>query len=97
MKFTRETVEAIAELAKLRLSEQEIARYTEQLSSILTYVEKLNEVDTSNVPLTASVLPLQNVLRQDVPATPLTPTEVVANAHQAEDNQFRVSAVLDNS
>lgn len=96
MEITREEVQAVAELAKLQLSEDEIDRYTEQLSSILDYIQKLDEVDTSAVPPTASVLPVTNVLREDAVGATLLPDEVVANASDAEDNQFRVSAVLDN-
>ncbi len=97
MAITREEVLNVAELAKLDLSEDEVTAYVEQLSSILDYFNQLNTIDTSNVPPTASVLPLQNVLRTDEPATPLPPEAVTANASEAEANQFRVSAVLDGS
>jgi aspartyl-tRNA(Asn)/glutamyl-tRNA(Gln) amidotransferase subunit C len=97
MALTREEVQAVAELAKLKLTEEEIALYAEQLNDILAYVDKLREVDISDVPPTASVLPLKNVLRADNPAEPLSSEDVTANASDAEGNQFRVSAVLDNS
>ena len=97
MKLTQEEVEAVAELAKLDLSPEEVALYTDQLSAILDYIDKLSEVDISDIPPTASVLPIQNVLREDRVGATLTPDEVVANASDAEDNQFKVSAVLDNS
>jgi aspartyl-tRNA(Asn)/glutamyl-tRNA(Gln) amidotransferase subunit C len=94
--ITREEVEAVAELAKLELTEDEIEQYAHQLNDILQYVDQLNEVDTSDVPPTASVLPLKNVMRADAVRDPLPPEDVTANAAQAEGNQFRVSAVLDN-
>lgn len=97
MTITRAEVEAVAELAKLELSEEELDLYATQLNDILGYIEKLNQLDTSDVPPTASVLPLQNVLRADETATPLPPEDVTANASDAEANQFRVSAVLDGS
>lgn len=97
MALTREEIEAVAELAKLQLSADEIEQYGEQLNDILKYVEKLNEVDTSDVPPTASVLPIQNVLRQDEVGDALPSEKVIANAADAEANQFKVSAVLDNS
>lgn len=96
-KITREEVEAVAELAKLKISDDDIGRYAEQLNDILNYIEKLSEVDTSNVPPTASVLPLTNVLRDDTVGAALSNEDVVANAADAQDNQFKVSAVLDNS
>lgn len=96
MALTREEVEAVAELAKLELTEDEIELYAHQLNDILQYVDQLNEVDTSDVPPTASVLPLKNVLRADTPKEPLSTDDVVANASEAEGSQFRVSAVLDS-
>jgi aspartyl-tRNA(Asn)/glutamyl-tRNA(Gln) amidotransferase subunit C len=95
VELSREEVRTIAELAKLDLTEDEVALYAGQLSSILGYFERLQQLDTSHIPPTASVLPLKNVLRADIPAQPLSPEQVVANAPDAEDNQFRVSAVLE--
>lgn len=97
LEITRDEVVTVADLARLKLTEDEIVLYSNQLNSILEYIHKLNEVDTSNVPPTASVLPLKNVLRDDKVGPTLTPDQVVANAADAEDNQFKVSAVLDNS
>jgi aspartyl-tRNA(Asn)/glutamyl-tRNA(Gln) amidotransferase subunit C len=93
--LSHEEVRRIAELAKLDLTDDEVALYAGQLSNILDYFQKLQQLDTSHIEPTASVLPLKNVLRQDVAMQPLTPDEVIANAPDAEDYQFRVSAVLD--
>jgi len=95
--ITREEVESVAELAKLELTEDEIKLYGEQLNSILEYIDQLNEVDVSDIPPTASVLPLKNVMRDDTTHEGLPPEDVTANASDAEANQFRVRAVLDNS
>ncbi|MCU0466476.1 MAG: Asp-tRNA(Asn)/Glu-tRNA(Gln) amidotransferase subunit GatC [Anaerolineae bacterium] len=94
MQLSHEAVRAIAELAKLELTDAEVETYTGQLASILSYFETLEQVDTSSIPATASVLPLVNVLREDVALPALSPAEVVANAPAAEDNQFVVGAVL---
>lgn len=94
MELTHEEVRNIAELAKLDLTDEEIERYAGQLSAILGYFQRLQELDTSHIAPTASVLPLQNVMRDDVPGAPLSPEQVIANAPDSEDNQFRVSAVL---
>jgi aspartyl-tRNA(Asn)/glutamyl-tRNA(Gln) amidotransferase subunit C len=94
MELSHDTVRAIAELAKLELSDDEIALYAGQLSNILNSFQKLQTLDTSHIPPTASVLPLTNVLRSDEPYPALAPQQVIANAPDAEDNQFRVSAVL---
>jgi aspartyl-tRNA(Asn)/glutamyl-tRNA(Gln) amidotransferase subunit C len=95
VELSREEVRNIAELAKLDLTDEEVNLYAGQLSNILGYFERLQQLDTSHIPPTASVLPLKNVLRPDMPAQPLPPEQVIANAPDAEDNQFRVSAVLD--
>jgi aspartyl-tRNA(Asn)/glutamyl-tRNA(Gln) amidotransferase subunit C len=89
-----EQVRQIAELAKLELTADEVALYAGQLTSILRYFERLQELDTSHIPPTASVLPLQNVFRPDVAGPPLTPEEVIANAADSAEGQFRVSAIL---
>ena len=96
MSLTRAQVEHIAELAKLKLSEDEIDRMTVQLSAILDYAARLQELNTDAIPPTASVVPLQNVLRQDVVAPSLARNDVLANAPDKDDeNQFfRVRAIL---
>lgn len=94
VELTHDEVRTIAELAKLDLTDDEIALYAGQLSEVFNYFQRLQELDTSHIEPTASVLPLQNVLREDVPGQPLTPEDAVANAPDSDDNQFRVSAVL---
>ncbi len=94
MELTSDEVRTIAELAKLELTEEEIALYAGQLNDVLNYFQRLQELDTSHIEPTASVLPLKNVLRPDTSTAPLTPEQAVANAPDAEANQFRVSAVL---
>jgi len=88
-------VEHIAELAKLQLSDEEKALYAGQLSAILDYFNRLQQLDTDDVPPMTSVLPLNNVLRDDVAEACLPTGELLANAPDAEDDMFRVNAVLD--
>jgi aspartyl-tRNA(Asn)/glutamyl-tRNA(Gln) amidotransferase subunit C len=95
MKLNRENVEHIAELARLTLSDEEKALYQEQLSAILAYFEKLQELDTGAISPTASVLPLRNVMREDEPKLPAPREDILANAPAAEDGCFEVPAVLD--
>ncbi len=95
MKLSREQVIDIADLAKLDLTEQEIEQYAEQLSAVLDYADRLNELNTDDIPPTASVLPLQSVMREDEVRPSLPPEKVLANAPAAVDNQFRVDAVLE--
>lgn len=95
MSLTRAEVEHIARLARLELTEEELSRFGEQLSSILDYAARLREVDTSTIPPTASVLNAGLPLREDVPAPSLDVTAVLRNAPQVEENQFRVPPVLE--
>lgn len=96
MKLTREQVMNIAELAKLELTEDEIAQYGDQLSAILDYAAKLEALDTANIPPTATVLPLENIMREDVVRPSLERAEALANAPAALEGQFRVDAVMDS-
>lgn len=93
-RLSLEEVRDIAELAKLELSDEQVTMYTQQLSQILDYFQLLQEVDTSQVDPTASVIPLRSVMRADENPVALSPEEVIANAPSASGNQFKVSAVL---
>lgn len=95
MQLTLGEVRHVAELAKLHLTEAEVAEYAEQLSEILAYAESLRAVDTSGVPPTPFVLPLENVMREDVPEPGLTNEQALANAPDSTDGFFRVRAVFD--
>ena len=95
MKLTLAQVEHIAELARLALSDEEKALYQEQLSAILEYAERLQAVDTSAIPPTATVLPLRSVMRADEPHDSMSREDVLANAPRAEADCFHVQAVLD--
>ncbi len=96
MTIDRKTVEHIAELAKLKLTPPEIDRYADQLSDILAYAERLQALDTDAIPPTASVLPVDTVLRPDAVQPSLSTGEALANAADADADQFRVEAVWDD-
>ncbi|MCD6476251.1 MAG: Asp-tRNA(Asn)/Glu-tRNA(Gln) amidotransferase subunit GatC [Anaerolineaceae bacterium] len=94
MKLTREEVEHIARLARLVLTDEEIDRYQEQLSAILEYAARLQNLDTGDIPPTASVLPPRSVLRKDVAGKTFTYEDLFRNAPSIEDKQFKVPPVL---
>ncbi len=96
MPLTRSQVQHIAELARLKLSEEELVRMTEQLSAILDYAARLQELDTEAIPPTASVVPLENVMREDSITPSLPRAAVLANAPDKDekDEFFRVRAIL---
>ena len=95
MTLTIAEVEHIASLARLNLTDAEVARFREQLSAILDYVAQLQALDTSDIPPTSSVLPPRSVLRQDEPHPGLALDALLANAPQVEADQFRVPPVLE--
>ncbi|MGD9101120.1 MAG: Asp-tRNA(Asn)/Glu-tRNA(Gln) amidotransferase subunit GatC [Anaerolineae bacterium] len=95
MKLTREQVVHIAELARLALSDAEIALYQEQLSAVLDYAERLQALDTDAIPPTATVLPAHNVMRADEPGPSMARDDILSNAPAAEEGHFRVPAVLE--
>jgi aspartyl-tRNA(Asn)/glutamyl-tRNA(Gln) amidotransferase subunit C len=96
MNLTKPQVQHIAELAKLDLQKAEIEKFRQQLSSILEYVELLNEVDTSNIEPTAQTTGLKNVFREDKPSKKevLTQGEVLANAPEKQEGFIKTKAVL---
>ncbi|WP_228243527.1 Asp-tRNA(Asn)/Glu-tRNA(Gln) amidotransferase subunit GatC [Porphyrobacter sp. GA68] len=100
MSITVETVARIASLARVRMSEAELARMAPELSGILDWVEQLEEVDTSSVEPMAAVIPNHLRLREDVvDADPLTGggqrDAVLANAPMAEHGFFAVPKVIE--
>lgn len=94
MVLTLEEVKHIADLARLALTAEEEQAYREQLSAVLDYVARLQEVDTSDVPPTASVLSSASPLRDDEVQPGLTREALLANAPDTLDGQFRVPPVF---
>lgn len=97
MPLSLSEVEHVAELARLRLTEEEKALFREQLSAILDYAAVLQGVDTSAIAPTASVAPLRNVMRDDVSRPSLPQGDVLINAPDARDGFFAVRAILSPS
>lgn len=93
-KLTKDETKHIAKLSRIQLSDAELEKYSEQLSSILGYIDKLNEVDTSNVEVTAQVTGLKNVLRKDIVKKSLTQEEALSTAKNKERGYFRTQAVI---
>ena len=95
MSLTPDEVKRIARLARVGLSEGEVAHFQVQLSEILDYFQRLREVDTEGLPPTAHTLAMHNVMRDDEPRPSFDKEEVLANAPQREDDLFRVRAILE--
>jgi aspartyl-tRNA(Asn)/glutamyl-tRNA(Gln) amidotransferase subunit C len=95
MALTREQVKHVAELAKLKLTDAEVDLFQGQLSAILDYAARLDELDTEQIPPTAGVLPLKNVMRPDADQPSLSREAMLANAPATEDGFVKVKVVLD--
>ena len=95
MALTREQVKHVAELAKLKLTEAEVDLFQKQLSAVLDDAARLDELDTDQIPPTASVLPLHNVLRADERRASWPRDEMLANAPAHEDGFVVVKVVLE--
>lgn len=95
MKITRQEVDHVARLARLGLSEDEKERMRTELDSILTYVDKLNQLDTSQVEPTSHVIPMTNVFREDEVRPSLPQEQSLANAPDRHGEFFRVPRILE--
>jgi aspartyl-tRNA(Asn)/glutamyl-tRNA(Gln) amidotransferase subunit C len=93
--ISRKDVEHVAHLARLYLTDDEIDRMQAQLSNILEAIETLRDVDTSHVGPTASVIKLENVMRDDEPRPGLSRDAALANAPLRDDPFLRVPTVLE--
>lgn len=90
-------VRKVAKLSRLELTDAKVEEFTGQLSAILEYVEKMNELDTENVEPLAHCLPISNVLREDSAKESLGADKALANAPQRDGNFFKVPKILDDS
>ncbi|WP_353856478.1 Asp-tRNA(Asn)/Glu-tRNA(Gln) amidotransferase subunit GatC [Bacillus sp. Bos-x628] len=90
-----EEVKHVAHLARLAITDEEAEMFTEQLDSIISFAEQLNEVDTENVEPTTHVLKMKNVMREDVPNKSLSIEAVMKNAPDHKDGYIRVPSILD--
>ncbi len=94
MSISKKDVEHVALLARLALTEEEKELYTQELGGILAFMKKLDEIDTRDIPPTNHVLDLKNVFRDDEVAPSMEPSEVVAGAPEARDDQFQVPRIM---
>ena len=96
MEISKEQVEHVARLARLEVSEDEKAMFARQLSGILTYMDQLKELETRGVEPTATVLPTDNVFRDDDIRPSLPQEKALANAPDQADGFFRVPKILED-
>jgi aspartyl-tRNA(Asn)/glutamyl-tRNA(Gln) amidotransferase subunit C len=90
-------VKKVAKLSRLELTETELEEFTSQLSAILDYVAKMNELDTENVEPLAHCLPISNVFREDKVKESLGTEKALANAPERDNEFFKVPKILDDT
>jgi len=94
-KITLSDVEKVARLARLGLSSDEKEKLGDQLNDILVYMDKLDELDTTDIEPLAHILSLKNVLREDRVCEGLTQSEAMKNAPEEKDGLFKVPPVIE--
>jgi aspartyl-tRNA(Asn)/glutamyl-tRNA(Gln) amidotransferase subunit C len=94
MKITANEVEYVANLARLRFEEKEIEKFSRQLSDILVYVDKLNQIDTENVEPMAHAVELNNAFREDKVMNSSGKESSLTNAPDKDDDYFKVPKII---
>ncbi len=95
MKITIEETQHIASLSRLEFNTDELGRIRDQLDSIINFIDKLNELDTSAVQPTSHILNISNVTRQDTLAHSMEVHESLKNAPDAQGMFFRVPKIIE--
>jgi aspartyl-tRNA(Asn)/glutamyl-tRNA(Gln) amidotransferase subunit C len=88
-------IEKVARLARLELSEEEKETFGNQLEQILTYMEKLNRLDTAGIEPTSHAIPIHNIFREDGVKSSFAQEEVLALAPDEEDGHFKVPRIIE--
>ena len=97
MKIDKKTVEHVALLSRLSLDDNELSEHSAQLASIVTYISKLNEIDTDGVlPTSHAVSTLKNVYRKDILKPSLSTEEALRNAPSKEGDFFKVPQIIES-
>ena len=95
MDLTREEVQRVALLAQLRLMPEELEQFTDQLQNILQYMEKLSELDTSEIEPFTHVVNVSNVFREDIISNTPNTDAILANAPAKYKTFFRVPKIIE--
>jgi len=94
MAVTKKDVEKIAELARLKFTEEELENFTPQMNEILSYMDKLNELDTNDVKPLSHPVEQTNIFREDEMKPSVTTEEALKNAPSKDEHHFKVPKVI---
>ncbi|HBM81699.1 MAG: Asp-tRNA(Asn)/Glu-tRNA(Gln) amidotransferase subunit GatC [Clostridiales bacterium] len=95
MEVTIKDVQYVAELARLKFSEDKLLKFTKDLNDIVGYVDKLNELNTDDIPVSVNPVFIQNVFREDKKGESLNSEEVLKNAPDKQDGYFKVPKIIE--
>ena len=95
MQITPDLIQYLESLARITLTEDEEKKIGGELQDILTYIDKLNELDTEGVEAMSNCFPLNNVFRADEIRASMSPDEIVANAPESQDGAFVVPKTVE--
>jgi len=95
MALDKQTIEYVANLARIELKPEEALKLTSQLHDVLGFIDKLSQLDTQSVKPTSHILAINNVLRQDRPKKSLSQEEVLQNTAHKKGNFFVVPKVIE--
>lgn len=95
MQITPDLIKYLESLARITLTESEEEKVGKELQDILTYIDTLNELDTTNVEAMSHSFPITNVFRKDEVQPSMSPDEIVANAPESQDGAFVVPKTVD--
>ena len=95
MRITSIDVEHVAQLARLRFSEDQLALFTEQLNTLLSYFDKLQEVDTTGIEPSTHAVSLCNAFREDLSRPSIVEDDALRNAPASERGCFKVPKIIE--
>lgn len=95
MSLSKETVKYVADLSRIELKSEELEKLSKQLQDILDFINKLTELDITNINPTSHILPINNVLREDSPVESLPVDNALLNAPSRKGNFFGVPKVIE--
>ena len=93
-RISREEVSKVAELAKLKLNEEQLENHATQIEKILEYINQLEKIDTTNVPCTTRAIEVTNVVRSDINEKYKNRDEILNLAPSREDDFFKVPKII---
>ncbi len=92
--LSEEEIKKVAQMARIKLSDTEVAKFQKDLSSVLDYVDELKAVDTTGLDIVSSVTGLENVEREDVAKPIEYQDDILANAPERKDRYYKVKSIL---